>query len=87
MTGTYLVAVTKYIEVRLDPSKLDAEFWDDFNSTITDRGGPDEEYLAEHIAWNFVQGDQYFIEGVGDLNEMNITVIEEDSDVQSEERL
>lgn len=82
---TYHVAVTKIIEVTLDTDKLDAEFWDEFNSSITDRGGPDNDYIAEHIAWNYVQGAEDFVEGVGPLKEMNITVREVDSDVEIEE--
>lgn len=73
---TYRVAVTKFISVTLDMDKLDAEFWRDFNSSIDDRGGPDPDYLAEHAAWNFVQGDDDFIEGIGPLDEMNITIRE-----------
>jgi len=84
MKQTFSVAVTKYIDVTLDTDKLDADFWEEFNSMITDRGGPDNEYLAEHIAWNFVQGDDEFVEGVGDLKEMNISVAEAGSDVSSE---
>ncbi|KAB2693362.1 hypothetical protein [Brucella intermedia] len=84
MKQKFSVAVTKYIDVTLDTDKLDADFWEEFNSMITDRGGPDNEYLAEHIAWNFVQGDDEFVEGVGDLKEMNISVAEAGSDVSSE---
>ena len=84
MKQKFSVAVTKYIDVTLDTDKLDADFWEEFNSMITDRGGPDNEYLAEHIAWNFVQGDYEFVEGVGDLKEMNISVAEAGSDVSSE---
>lgn len=80
----FLVAVTKVITVEFDDTKLDAEFWDEFNSTIQDRGGPDIEYLAEHAAWNFVQGSEDFIEGIGSLDEMNITIREIDSDVRLE---
>ncbi|WP_176056644.1 hypothetical protein [Brucella intermedia] len=84
MKQKFSVAVTKYIDVTLDTDKLDADFWEEFNSMITDRGGPDNEYLAEHIAWNFVQGDDEFVEGVGYLKEMNISVAEAGSDVSSE---
>ncbi|MFC3206824.1 hypothetical protein [Aquamicrobium soli] len=82
---TYRVAVTKIIEVTLDLAKLDAEFWDEFNSSITDRGGPDLDYIAEHIAWNYAQGAEDFVEGVGPLKEMNITVHEVDGDVEIED--
>lgn len=82
----FRVAVTKVIAVELDPEKLDAEFWDEFNETITDRGGPDDAYLAKHIAWNFVQGGTDFVEGVGPLSEMNVTAREIDSDVTIEAR-
>lgn len=79
------VAVTKTIRVELDTAKLDAEFWNEFNTIITDRGGPDNEYLAEHIGWNFVQGDEKFVEGVGLLSEMNITAREIESEVAANE--
>ncbi len=86
MKQKYSVAVTKYIDVTLDTDKLDADFWNEFNSLITDRGGPDNEYLAEHVAWNVVQGYDDFVEGVGDLKEMNITASETGSDVSVEVR-
>lgn len=82
MKKTYRVAVTKFISVTFDLDKLDAEFWHDFNTSIDDRGGPDPDYLAEHAAWNFVQGDTQFIEGIGPLDEMNITISEVDSDTE-----
>jgi len=81
---TFRVAVTKYLEVRLNTEKLDAEFWHDFNTSITDRGGEDFEYLAEHAAWNYVQGDTVFIEGIGPLDEMHVFIAEVDSDVTVE---
>jgi len=77
----FRVNVTKTIEVEFDLAKLDDEFWNDFNTSIYDRGGPDIDYLAEHAAWNYVQGDTDFIEGIGPLKEMNITIAEVDSDV------
>lgn len=78
---SFQVAVTKFVSVEFDTEKLDAEFWGEFNDTITDRGGPDIEYLAEHVAWNFVQGDAQFIEGIGPLANMNVKVSEIDSEV------
>lgn len=81
---TYRVFVTKTIEVSFDMDKLDDEFWSDFNSSINDRGGADPEYLAEHAAWNYSQGDHDFIEGIGDLTEMGIRIAETDSDVEVE---
>lgn len=86
MKQKYSVAVTKYIDVTLDTDKLDDDFWKEFNSLITDRGGPDNEYLAEHVAWNVVQGYDDFVEGVGDLKEMSITASETGSDVSVEAR-
>ena len=83
-TKHFTVSVTKVIAVEFDTEKLDDEFWDEFNSTIQDRGGPDIEYLAEHAAWNFVQGSEDFIEGIGPLDEMNIRLREIDSDVAVE---
>lgn len=82
MLKSFEVSVTKIISVRFDTEKLDDEFWTDFNTSITDRGGPDIEYLAEHAAWNFVQGDTRFIEGIGDLREMNIIIDEIDREVE-----
>lgn len=81
---TYRVTVTKTVEVTFDMAKLDDEFWADFNSSITDRGGPDVEYLAEHAAWNFVQGEDQFIEGIGDLKEMGVVIRDVDSDIEAE---
>lgn len=81
-TKTYRVAVTKVIAVTLDLDKLDAEFWHDFNTGISDRGGPDTDYLAKHAAWNFVQGDTEFIEGIGPLKEMNVKISEVDSETE-----
>lgn len=86
MKQSFRITVTKIIVVDLDTDKLDTEFWREFNETITDRGGPDNEYLAEHIAWNYVQGSDDFVEGVGPLKEMNIAVREVDSDVEVEDR-
>jgi len=82
---TFNVRVTKVIEVTFETDYLTDEFWDDFNSSISDRGGPDPEYLAEHAAWNFVQGDERFIEGIGPLKEMEIVIRETDSEVDVEE--
>lgn len=81
---TFVVAVTKIVQVEFDTDKLNTEFWHDFNTSISDRGGPDLEYLAEHAAWNFVQGEERFIEGIGPLNEMNIKITETDSDISVE---
>lgn len=77
----FKVSVTKFVSVEFDTDKLNDEFWREFNETIYDRGGPDIEYLAEHVAWNFVQGDDRFIEGIGPLDEMNVSVREIDSEV------
>lgn len=79
--------VVKLIEVTIDEGKLDAEFWEDFNNSITDRGGPDPDYIGEHVAWNYVQGAYYFVEGVGNLAEMNIQVREVDGWVDQAEAL
>jgi hypothetical protein len=58
----------------MDRSKFDDTFWREFNENMVDRGGPDFEYLAQHIAWNVSQGSLSFVEGVGDLREMGVTV-------------
>lgn len=76
MTYVYAasVEVTRTIEVSMDRSKFDDDFWREFNESMVDRGGPDFEYLAQHIAWNVAQGSGSFVEGVGDLREMGVTV-------------
>lgn len=81
----YRVVVTKIIEVRLDRGKFGDEFWEEFNETIDDIGGQDFDYLAEHIAWNYVQGDDDFVEGVGPLKEMDVKVSEIGSNVEIED--
>lgn len=78
------VSVTKILTVEFDTVKLDDEFWEDFNGSITDRGGPDIEYLAEHAGWNFVQGAENFIEGIGSLGDMNVVIREIGSNVEVE---
>lgn len=78
------VSVTKILTVEFDVSKLDDEFWEEFNGSISDRGGPDVEYLAKHAGWNFVQGDEDFIEGIGSLDDMNVVIREIDSNVEVE---
>ena len=70
----YIVEITRKIAVDLDTEKLTDDFWSDFNSTITDLGEPNLPYLAEHAAFNFTQGEYRFIEGIGDLKEMNINI-------------
>lgn len=79
MKKKFQVAVTKIVEVEIDTEKLDAAFYHDFHTSITD--GADEEDIVRHIAWNYVQGDDRFIEGIGDLKEMNVAITEVDSDV------
>lgn len=80
----YRVSVTKTLRIEFDLAKLDDQFWNEFNSSIDDRGGPDVDYLAEHVAWNYVQGDTLFVEGIGDLKEMGVRVIEDTNDVEIE---
>lgn len=77
----FAVEVTRSYIVEFDTDKLDDEFWAEFNSTITDRGGEDLPYLAEHAVWNFMQGDTEFIEGIGDLKEAGVVISEDQSDV------
>lgn len=79
MKKSFEVAITKTLRVEFDSTKLTDEFWRDFNEMISDRGGPDIEYLAEHVGWNYVQGYEKFIEGIGEIKEMGIS-IEERSD-------
>lgn len=82
---SYNVRVTKVIEVTFETEYLTTEFWSDFNSSISDRGGPDTYYLAEHAAWNYVQGEDDFIEGIGDLKKMGVELREIDSELDVEE--
>lgn len=86
MKKRFAVIVTKWLSVEFDTEKMDAEFWKDFNESISDRGGEDYEYLAEHAAWNFAQGEEMFIEGIGDLREMGVVIRENDSEVEVESR-
>lgn len=79
MKKKFQVAVTKIVEVEIDTDKLDEEFYTDFHTSITD--GADEADIVRHIAWNYVQGDDRFIEGIGDLKQMNVVVTDVDSDV------
>lgn len=79
----FQVAVTKVLSVVFDTDKLDADFWADFHASITD--GADIDDLAKHAAWNYVQGYDDFIEGIGDLKEMNVVIREIDSDVEIED--
>lgn len=81
---SYRVEVTHFVKVTLDLEKLDDQFWQEFNSTIDDRGGPDPDYIAEHVAWNHVQREDDFVEGVGSLKEMNIKVHTFDTEVDVE---
>jgi hypothetical protein len=83
-TRSFKVSVTKVLTVTFDEAKLDDQFWREFNESITDRGGPDIEYLAEHAGWNHVQGDTQFIEGIGPLKEMGVQISEVDSEVEVE---
>jgi hypothetical protein len=77
----YSVDVVTTYRVEIDDEKIDADFWREFSETITDTGGPDLDYLVEHIAWNVSRGEWRFVEGVGDLKEMNITCDESDCEV------
>lgn len=86
MKKRFVVSVTKWLSVEFDTEKMDEEFWDDFNNSISDRGGKDYEYLAEHAAWNFAQGEEMFIEGIGNLREMGVVIRENDSEVEVESR-
>lgn len=81
---TFRVSVTKIVSVEFDTDKLDAEFWHDFHTSITE--GADIDDLAKHAAWNFVQGAYDFNEGIGDLREMNVVIREIDSEVEIEDR-
>jgi hypothetical protein len=75
------VSVTKIVLVEFETDNFDEEFWEDFNTSISDRGGEDFTYLAEHAAWNFVQGEETFIEGIGDLKEMGVKLAEIDNEI------
>lgn len=82
---TFQIAVTKFLQVEVETDKLDAEFFADFQQSITHYDTV--EQIAEHVAWGYVQGAEYFVEGVGDLKEMNIRVNEVDSYVELQSEL
>lgn len=61
--------------IELDEDKLTDEFWDEFTTNIARCTKGNLDYLAEHIAWNHcIRGETGFVEGVGNLDEMNIKI-------------
>lgn len=82
---TFTVDVTQTVEVKLDPSAFTPEFFKEYNSTITYRGGDDGDIEwalrehAEHLAWVHATGVEdlesrtAFVEGYGPASDMSIT--------------
>lgn len=76
-----IIEVTQRIEVTIDETKFDAEFFEQFNESITDYGDDLNEHVR-HLAVLYTRGfadDHMFIEGYGPAKEMGIkfNVIEE----------
>lgn len=83
---TYIVKVTRIVELTMDETKFTPEFFAEFNSTISYKGGErgDIEWAlsnhAEHLAWVHAAGLQDleyvslppFIEGYGPASDMGI---------------
>ena len=78
----YQIAVTKIIEVTIPDGVITSEFLEEFSGSIS--YADTEREIAEHIAWNDVQGAGDFVEGVGPLKEQGIIVSEVDSYVETQ---
>lgn len=73
--------VKTIVEVELDTDKFDADFLAEFSTSIRNVHTVGE--VAEHIAFCFAHnGDYDFIEGVGDLIEMEVNLSELDVEVE-----
>ena len=94
---TFTVEVIRTVEVTLDETKFTPEFFAEFNSTITHKGGDDGDIEwalrnhAEHLAWVHAAGVEDleshstspFVEGYGPAAEMGIRarVTEDQTDI------
>lgn len=79
-----LVRVERYVEVDIDESKFNQEFFDEFNDYICDYGYSLDKHI-ENLAYNWAMGYCDFIEGYGQLDEMGIKFREDDCIVEIEE--
>lgn len=81
----FTVEVRQTVEVTMDADAFTPEFFEEYNSSITYRGGDDGDIEwalrehAEHLAWVHATGvelldgfDSPFIEGYGPASEMGI---------------
>lgn len=69
-----IVDVTQRVEVTIDETKFDADFFEQFNNSITYYGDDLDEHFR-HLAVLHVRGvadDDRFIEGYGQAAEMGI---------------
>ena len=74
MAITKRVTVTVEVDVTIDETKFDAEFFRQFNSSIFDAGDDLDEHF-KHLAMLHAQGlidDDSFIEGYGPTKDMGI---------------
>lgn len=97
MMRKFTVEVRRTVVVTLDETKFTPEFFDEFNSTIVDKGGNDGDFEraiaahAEHLAWVHASGLEdlsdavtpAFVEGYGPITDMgiNAVVTEDDTDI------
>lgn len=70
----FIVEVTNCVEITLDETKFDAEFFRQFNESIHDFGNDLTEH-ARHLAVLYVRGvadNDEFIEGYGPAKDMGL---------------
>lgn len=86
MAVTKVVAVTQYIEVTIDETKFNAEFFAQFNASIFDAGDNLDEHFTHLAQLNargiYDNGD--FIEGYGPSEDMGIKFKSRDQDFEVE---
>lgn len=67
----FIVNVNVNVLMTLDDEKMDKKFLEEFSSYMFVVDSLDE--MAQHIAYNHVMnGENTFVEGVGDLKEMGV---------------
>jgi hypothetical protein len=84
MAITKVVSVTQYIEVTIDETKFDADFFEQFNATIFDAGEELDEHF-KHLAQLNARGiydNEDFIEGYGPAEDMGIKFKARDNDFE-----
>lgn len=71
----YTVAVTQYVEVEIDETKFDETFMEEFRDYMYQFDTIEEhvEHLAQLEARGLIDFDN-FVEGYGDIKDMNITI-------------